>query len=319
MVARQLSVTGWGLMIMKRSVIQIADSTQLISLPRAWCKQFDIKKGDELDVEPRGNKLEVCTERGYKTDNAELDITNLDPMVLRCVVALYKKGTDEIKLTFNDVHELDSVQKLIGKEAVGYEIVDQGRNYCLIRHVSGELGDFDSILRRTFLLLLNMAKEAYTATKNKEYGALKNISYLEEANNRFTTTCRRLLNKKGLPDDRKIGALYYIVEELENLADQYKYLCNYLSSKGNKLKLDDEVLDLFKEVNDYFQLFYELFYKYDKKKLVQYGKGRKDLIEKAHALMESDLPNENYVVLHNLLVICQKTFCLGGPYLVLAL
>lgn len=303
---------------MKRSVIQIADSTQLVSLPRNWCKQFNIKKADELDVTIKGNKLEVSTEKGYKTENAELDITHLDPMVLRCVVALYKKGADEIKLTYDDVKELDAVQKLIGKEAVGYEIVDQGRNYCIIKHVSGELGDFDTILRRTFLLLLNMATEAYTSVKNKEFSALKNVAYLEEANNRFTTTCRRLLNKKGLGDDRKIGPMYYIVEELENLADQYKYLCQYLSEK-EKTKIHDDVLHFFSDVNEYLKLFYDLFYKHDKEKLVLFGEKRKELVATAQRLFEKNLPPENYMLVHNLFVIMQKLFCLSGPYLVLAL
>ena len=35
---------------MKRKVIQIADSTQLISLPRKWSLAHGIKKGDELEI-----------------------------------------------------------------------------------------------------------------------------------------------------------------------------------------------------------------------------------------------------------------------------
>ena len=44
---------------MKRKVIQIADSTQLISLPRKWAQKFNIKKGDELEVEEHDNKIVV--------------------------------------------------------------------------------------------------------------------------------------------------------------------------------------------------------------------------------------------------------------------
>ena len=36
------------LKIMKRKVIQIAESTQLISLPRRWAMKCNVKKGDEL-------------------------------------------------------------------------------------------------------------------------------------------------------------------------------------------------------------------------------------------------------------------------------
>ena len=59
-----------------------------------------------------------------------------------------------------------------------------------------------------------------------------NIAFLEEANNRFTTTCRRLLNKKGYKEYKKLGPLYYMIEELENIADQYKYLCKCLGNRN---------------------------------------------------------------------------------------
>ena len=136
----------------KRSVIQIANSTQLISLPRKWAQKYDIKKGDELEVEEQGNKIVVGTEKDFKIEKVELDISDLEPMILRCIVALYRRGVDEIRVTFNKPELIESIQKVIGKEAVGYEIIEQGNNYCVIKHVSGELEDFEPILRRTFLL-----------------------------------------------------------------------------------------------------------------------------------------------------------------------
>ena len=36
---------------MRRKVIQIAESTQLISLPRKWALKYNIKKGEELEIE----------------------------------------------------------------------------------------------------------------------------------------------------------------------------------------------------------------------------------------------------------------------------
>ena len=35
---------------MKRKVIQIANSTQLISLPRKWSQKYGVKKGDEITI-----------------------------------------------------------------------------------------------------------------------------------------------------------------------------------------------------------------------------------------------------------------------------
>jgi phosphate uptake regulator len=304
----------------RRKVIQIANSTQLISLPRKWAQKYNIKKGDELEVEEQGSKISVSTEKGYKTEKVELDISNLGPMILRCVVALYKQGVDEIRVSFNKPELIESVQKAIGKEAVGYEITEQGNDYCIIKHVSGELEDFDPILRRTFLLLISMADESLDSIKKNELNNLKNIAFLEEANNRFTTTCRRLLNKKGYKDARKIGPLYYIIEEIENIADQYKYLCDYFYNLRNKkIKINKDVLELYQETNEMLKQFYELFYKFEKDKLVFIGNQRKILVDRFLHLFEKNSSNIDKLVLHQLFTIMQKTFCLVGPYLVINL
>ncbi len=300
----------------KRKVIQIANSTQLISLPRKWSLKYNIQKGDELDVEEQGNKILIGTEKGFKLEKVDLDINNLEPMILRCIVALYKRGIDEIKIIFDNPELIKSIQVAIGKEAVGYEITEQSKNYCIIKHVSGELEEFDPLLRRTFLLLISMAEESLEAIKKGEFERLKSIAFLEEANNRFTTTCRRMLNKKGYGDNRNLGPLYYIIEELENIADQYKYLCTNLPNIKNK-KINKEILSVYQQVNDVVKNFYEFYYKFNKEKLVTIGKQRKMIVAKILDLFEKKLEHPNTMLLHYLFTILQRTFCLVGPYLVM--
>ena len=63
---------------MGRKVIQIADSTQLISLPRQWTKKYNVKKGDELEVVEKDNMLEVSTKRADQEMEITLDVSGLD-------------------------------------------------------------------------------------------------------------------------------------------------------------------------------------------------------------------------------------------------
>jgi phosphate uptake regulator len=304
---------------MKRKVIQIANSTQLISLPRKWSKQFGVMKGDELEVEEKGNKIIVSTERGVSIEKTELNIDSLAPMILRCLVAIYKKGVDEVKINFSDPTLAYEIQKSIRKETVGYEIVDQGKNYCVVKQVSGELGDFDAILRRTFLLLINMSNDCINTIKARDFERMNDVAFLEEANNRFTTTCRRLLNKKN-PTSKFVGPLYYIIEELENLADQYKYLCQYIyKNKDKKIIIKPVVIKLFEKTHEMLRNYYKLYYKFDKNLLVEIGNTRKEIIKESHKLYEGKLDGINAITLHNLMTIVQKIFCLTGPYLVNAI
>ncbi|MEA2036469.1 MAG: AbrB/MazE/SpoVT family DNA-binding domain-containing protein [Nanoarchaeota archaeon] len=307
---------------MKRRVIQIAESTQLISLPRKWALQHGIKKGDELEITERENEITVSTDKGYEVNKIELNVDQLDIMIPRFIHALYKKGADEIKFTFSSKEEMRLIQQALGKEAVGFEITNQGTNFCEIKHVSGELEDFDTVLKRTFLLLISMSEQTLDSLKKNDFGFLPNIAFLEEANNRFTTTCRRLINKKGITKYHPIGPIYYIIEDLENLADEYKYMCNHVDNlhrrdKYSKKRVGNNVIKSFEDVHKMLKEFYDIFYKFDKKKLVDISKKRKQIISNLNDIAENSNNVLDRVVAHHLVVITQKIFCFTGPYLVI--
>lgn len=305
---------------MKRKVIQIANSTQLVSLPRKWTQKYGVKKGDEIEVEEKGNRILLSIDKGLEINKKEIGAEKLGLMLSRCIYAIYKQGVDEIRVNFNSQASLKIIQDSLGKETVGYEIIDQGENYCVIKNVTGDLEDFNSILRRTFLVLMTMANESLENIRKGDFIHLRNVAFLEESNNRFTTTCRRLFNKKGSSEYVYIGPIYYIIEEIENIADQYKYLCNYLNGlKDKKIKINGEVLELCSRVNGMLRAFYDVFYKFDEKKLADIASERKIIVEKGLDLFNRKMSNADYVIVHHQMTIMQKVFCLIGPYLVLRL
>ena len=63
---------------MQRKVIQIADSTQLVSIPRQWGRKYNIKKGDELEVTEKDNTLEISTKKINQESEITLDVTGID-------------------------------------------------------------------------------------------------------------------------------------------------------------------------------------------------------------------------------------------------
>src|SRR3989338_6218480 len=88
---------------MKRKVIQIADSTQLVSIPRQWSKKYNVKKGDELEVTEKDNVLEISTEKKTNLLEIELDITGLDKTTLVYAIrSAYCRGFDVIKVRFGN-------------------------------------------------------------------------------------------------------------------------------------------------------------------------------------------------------------------------
>jgi len=84
---------------MRRRVIQIAESTQLISLPRKWALRYGIKKGEELEVEEQGNKLLVSSGHDAGGKKTVLDVRGQPKLKRRSICAAYLKGYDEIEET----------------------------------------------------------------------------------------------------------------------------------------------------------------------------------------------------------------------------
>ena len=153
---------------MKRKVIQIAGSTQLVSLPRQWAKAHNIQRGQEIDVQEDGDNIIVHSSNAPLVEKAEIDISQMSDMTARCIRSLYKRGVDELRVTFSNPDTATLVQNAIAKEAVGFEILEQGQTYCLIKYVSGAIEEFDQLLRRIFLLLVNMADDSETE-KDREH------------------------------------------------------------------------------------------------------------------------------------------------------
>lgn len=306
---------------MKRKVIQIGNSTQLISIPRSWGKRFNIKRGEELEVEEENHRLIVSTDRAVAHPATELDISTLGIMIPRCIYALYKRGVDEIRLTFDNPSLIKQVQESIQKETVGFEIIEQGKNYCIIKNVSGQFEEFEPILRRTFLLLLSMSEDTLASLEKKDYEHLHTVAYLEEANNRFTTACRRFLNRQAYKESSKIGPLYYIIEDLEKLADEYKYLCMYFYDRKNEKEtgISKKTLEIFRQVHTLLRDFYEIFYKFDAQKIAVIAVARKKQVSSIISALENAETKYDRVTLHHLLTITQKIFNYVGPYLVMEL
>ena len=77
---------------MRRKVIQIGESTKLITLPAEYTRRWGICKGDELFVENFGQELRIYTDRDQKI--REIRLTEIPSEKL--LLALYTAGFDRV-------------------------------------------------------------------------------------------------------------------------------------------------------------------------------------------------------------------------------
>jgi len=257
----------------KRKVVLHGPSTLTISLPMSWVKRFGVKKGDELNVEEYGKELRINTESTI-FEKKQIDIGNLERVGRSYITSSYRQGYDEIDFTYEDNSYIETIRDMIAKEITGFEIIRQYSNHCVIKDLTGHNKDeFNIALRRIWLLLLDLSNESLLAMKKNSSTELKNIKMIDYSINKFSNYCLRVLIKKGLYDFKKSPLYYYFVKSLEELADQYKDLCNFHSE--NLKWIEKNLIELFEKTNSNLNSLYELFYKYDKQKIEELFKETK--------------------------------------------
>ncbi len=301
-------------LFMKRKIIQLAGKTLVVSLPSKWAKNYGIKKGQEIEVIEKGKSLIICTDKEFELAKTKINLSGPEEFIAKRISTAYKRGYDELELNYDDA----SVIKLIKKELenlMGYEIVKQGEKYCIVKNIAIQMDqEFENLLRRVFLMLLEMAQEGLGAIKNQELLRIDDIASLEETNDKLTNICKRILNKNSYKEPEKTSLVYSIIWQLEKIADDYEEILRKISD--SKLKLSKETLNYFEKINLFLKTFYELYYDFDE------NKGKKLTNERIKLLKDGEnlLKNRNEsIIIYHLLNILNKTYDMTGPYYAIAL
>ena len=302
-------------MNMKRKIVQHGSSSLTITLPNKWVEKFHIKKGDEVEVEEAGPTLCVMTTR--EISPRKKTITQKDgPFTKDNLSHLYQLGYDELEIEITDDATLQAIKERL-PQCIGFELIDQKEGKVVIKSIATTIeAEFDTLLRKSFLLVDDMGKELLQALKEQNYKNLHEIRNLEALNNKFTDTCIRILNKRGYSVPARTMQMYEIVKTIERIADEYKCLCDLAQEYGKKIE-KPWLTDL-EKTNEYYQALYHLFYHHDlasKKMLTEnYAVQRKSLT----SLLEKTKGAHTRFV-HLLLNILERTHEGFGSYSALTL
>lgn len=301
---------------MKRKIVQHGSSSLTITLPIKWVKKFNLKKGNELNVEESGPVLLVSTEQEIASPKKEFSATESGIFTKNNLSHLYQLGYDEVEIRFEDPQTIEEIKQRL-PDCIGFEIIDQKENKVYIKSIATTIeSEFDTLLRKSFLITNEMAKNVLQALEKGEYEKLKEIRNMESLNNKFTDVCIRILNKKGYKVPKRTMQVYEIVKNIERIADEFKYICDLFS--GYNKKIDKTVLESFKQAVDYYLAFYNMFYKFDPKLKEKIYLERKKLLQKYFSQLEKSKADIS-IFLHHLINIILKTYEGAGGYFALVL
>ena len=195
----------------------------------------------------------------------------------RLITTPYKKGYDEIKVNFGDTSQLEQVRETASSLMMGFEIIQIGKNYCVLKNVAeGLISEFDNLYNRLFHILISMLDDIEDAIKKKDKQELQSIIAKEIISNKLSEFCIRLLNKGCRGDLSKTTGDYVIISILEQLTDDLRYFCHFISETekwpSNKVLLE------YKRLKELTKLTYKAFQKKEQHLLIELKKTRNKVV-----------------------------------------
>jgi len=272
---------------MRRKVILHGPSTLTISLPSSWVKKQGVKKGDEIDISFVNDWLKIKSTNEPKKKNIFIDIKNNKRTGRSYITSTYRQGWDELNLKFNEPKYISEIQSTISEQLVGFEIIKQNDTSCTIKDLSGMSDtEFETALRRTWLLTLELAKSSINAINNQDSELLKNIPSRDRSINKFSNYCLRYINKKGYKQGKNT-AYYFFIRHLEEIADEF----HYMSQSCNKYKPPKEIKQIFNQILKSMEKLYATFYKYNDKIIEELFKDTKKILNTLSEKLNSSSKN----------------------------
>jgi phosphate uptake regulator len=270
----------------RRKIVKQGAATLTVSLPSSWTKKFDLKSGDEVEVEEKNKNLVLSTIKDFELGKIKINIDDINSsQVWGRLNGIYRKGFGEIEIYFKsktvkdiknnkNVKTVELLQNVVDR-LIGIEIVRQGKNTVLLKEISDiKQEEFDNMLKRTFHSLKLMVDDCVDAAKKSDKDTLKNISqYSDLSINKLTNYCFRILSKKGHKEYSHTHYYFLIVHLLEKIGDSIAFV----AKKNHMHKMNKDILDVMHKTGELIDLFNSAFHNSKKDNVLKFYKKRAEI------------------------------------------
>ncbi len=153
-----------------RKIQKTGGSTLVVSLPKAWCQNFDLKVGSKvmLNYNERGGIMLEPFDRSQASSAAIVDIkkgTDIENE-LRLLISRYIQGVKKINIRSDDKRMMDDVIRRFLDYTIGFEITDEKGNEATLEDlISLPMLTFDKGMRRMVTLVRGIVAESVSDQK----------------------------------------------------------------------------------------------------------------------------------------------------------
>ena len=252
-----------------RRVQLTGGATLIVSLPKEWTRQVDLKPGDEVLVIPQPDlSLLVVPKKMVKAPllessiNVTQDLSNIDHLE-RVLLAHYLSGYDIFRLNF-DVSTLNlkkQVKDIVRRKLTGVEIIEEGRNSLVIQNLVNVPDiNIKDIIVKLSKTVVGMIDDLRTPIENGDKAIANDIIERDNEVDKFYWLLNRQLKRvlvskhalslSGIQDPRSIIEYAIINKSLERAADHAVKIAREIVNLGDKyvLLIPQELRQKFSEL-----------------------------------------------------------------------
>lgn len=251
-------------------------STYIISLPKEWVEELQIKVGENITIMKNSNQslsLFKHEQNNQKENIATIYLNQKDSgdSIKRKIIAIYLAGYKIIQIKTKGMkiplEHSKSIRELIRSSMIGTEIVESSSDAITIQILTRlpELS-FETALKRMHLMATNMIKESIESLEERDILHANGVINMDDEVDRFGLYMRRnlvlaignqnILEEMGL--QRPADCLEYrtIVSKIERIADHAGLIAKRIKFIEDKIepkiiikikKLAEKSLQVFEE------------------------------------------------------------------------
>ena len=243
-----------------RKIMQLGQSSLVVSLPKNWTDQYKLTKGDELIFETREDGSLGIYPREPKRDKASTITITVPPsadkgLVERQLIAGYVNNYNELIIESTKMFTSAQQEELRArlKELVGLQIIEQNSKMVRIQSIISISNlDLEKSLNRAHSITASMLQDAIHALETSDVDLAKSIDKMDDNVNQFYFLILKQLQfalqnpiaMKELGIDLVDVLSYYAaLRRVEHIADQSKAIAGSIENLTSH-KAPEELIKL---------------------------------------------------------------------------
>ncbi len=253
-----------------RKIQKTGGSTLVVSLPKVWCQNFDLKVGSKvmLNYNDKGGIMMEPFEKSQTSTGAVMDIKKNADMEneMRMLISKYIQGVKRINIRSEDKKAMDDVIHRFLEFTIGFEIIDEKKNEATLEDlISLPMLTFEKGMRRMVTLVRSIVTESISDQKIP----LDYILQKEDEVDKFNIYIQRLFSQSlkdysvlQLNNISSSEALSYLLvsRALERIADHGLRIYSLL---GQKKLNNSDLKNYIKSATEIMNRSMEYFFKKD--------------------------------------------------------